>query len=115
MGRKNEAWAALLSLIKNGEDPGQIIALLAFQVRNLLMAKYLKEQQQASNSYMPYQQAAEIMEAHPFVAKKALSLADNFSLDRLKSIYHLIFTADLKIKTGQLSPEESLRSLAADI
>lgn len=115
LGRKNEAWGALFSLTKNGEDAGQIIALLAFQFRNLLMAKYLKEQQQASSAYLPPQQAAEIMGVHPYAAKKALSLADNFSLARLKNIYQLIFEADLKIKNGHLSPEESLRSLVADL
>jgi len=51
---------------------------------------------------------------HPFVVQKTTQQVQNFSLDRLKEIYNLLFETDVKVKTGKADGILSLDLLVSE-
>jgi DNA polymerase III delta subunit len=72
--------------------------MINFQLRNLLIVK-----------------SGAKLNAHPYVIKKTVRQAGNFSLGDLKKIYQKIFQVDVGIKTGKIDPEVALDLLIAEV
>ncbi len=95
---KKQALELLHKHLEKGDAPLYLLAMIHFQLRNLLTIK-----------------SGARLRAHPYVIKKTTQQARNFSLDELKKIYQKIFQADLNIKTGKIEPETALDLLIAEI
>lgn len=85
-------------LIGEGSDPLYLLAMFTYQFRNLLAIKDLVQKG------LMFQDITRLSKLHPYVVKKSLNSARNFSLDYLKKIYEKLFELDWKTKTGQISP-----------
>jgi len=103
---KKEALKALQRYFDSQESLFYLLSMLAFQARNLLLVKLTQTQ----NNIQP-----QALSMHPFVFKKASLVVRNVPLVKLQDLMKKIFLADLEIKTGLLSPEQSIKSLAVSI
>lgn len=95
---KKRALELLRKHLEKGDAPLYLLAMINFQLRNLLTVK-----------------SGARLNAHPYVVKKTTQQARNFSLGELKKIYQKIFQVDLDIKTGKVEPETALDLLIAEI
>jgi DNA polymerase-3 subunit delta len=106
---KKRALELLHKHLEKGDSPLYLLSMINFQFRNLLIIKDLIEKGR------PYYDFQKITGLHPFVIKKSYNLAQRFSLQELKKIYHKIFQVDLNIKTGKLDPQAALDLFIAEI
>lgn len=97
------ALAHLHHLLRD-EDPGYAFAMIARQVRLLLMAR------QALDLGQDPRQRLHI---HPFVADKVTAQARNFRLEALKALHRRLLEIDLATKTGKADLETELDRLVA--
>jgi len=95
--------------IDKGDTPINILNMINYQFRGLLIAKELRSEGQSLNDFL------KLNIFKPYPARKAWQASVGFSLDELKKIYQKIFEADLDMKTGKIQQEESLKMLIADI
>jgi len=104
IGQKNtkEACQELAFLKESGENEIYILTMMVYQFRNLIQARDVLNQ--GGNSYDLRSRA----KIHPFVAKKSMKQAQNFTLKELKKIYNHLLKIDLGIKTGKLDPNIAL-------
>ncbi len=93
-GKKDTAALLIYNHLQKGDHPLYILSMMEYQVRNLLVAK-------GATSYDDLCSKAGM---HPFVAKKSISQASNFSKEKLETIHSRLFYSDLKSKTGQGDP-----------
>lgn len=104
-----EAVTRLHELLEAGEPPTYLLYMITRQFRILTQVKELAGQGMRQSAI----QSA--LSLHPFVVKKALAQARNFSLSQLNAIYRKILETDEAIKTGRLEPELALDVLVADL
>ncbi len=72
--------------------------------RNLIKIKSLAENSSFSSWQFSYQ-ASKTLGLHPFVVKKTLPIAQNFSMEELKNSYQKLLELDYQIKTGKIDPK----------
>jgi len=102
---KKTALALIHQHLEKGDNPIYLLHMINYQFRNMLVVKDLLERGKSPNQ----------AKLHPFVVRKSLELAQKFTLEELKKIYHKIFKADFNIKTGKLESEAALDLLIAEI
>jgi DNA polymerase-3 subunit delta len=107
---KKEALKFLHQHLKKGEDPFYIFSMFVYQFRNILKITDLKE-----NYQMNEQEIAKTTALHPYVVRKGLAQARNFSFDTLKKIYQKLANLDVKIKTGQIDIKLALDKFIVEI
>ncbi len=107
---KKDALKFLHQHLKKGEDPFYIFSMFVYQFRNLLKIADLKE-----NYQMNEQEIARETKLHPFVVRKGLSQARNFSLENIKKIYQKLSNLDVKIKTGKIDIKLALDKFIVEI
>lgn len=100
-GRKDLALNFFSNHLKRGDTPLYLISMINYQVRNLIILKILSKD-------LSKGEAVEKSKLHPFVAKKSYHQAQNFTLSKLKKIYHKLWEVDLEIKTGGMEGEVGL-------
>lgn len=106
---RRQAVARLHELLEAGEPPTYLLYMITRQFRILTQVKELAGQgmhQAAIQSRLGL---------HPFVVKKALAQARNFSLEQLNAIYRKILETDEAIKRGRLEPELALDMLVVEL
>ncbi len=86
---------------ESGASDFQIFSMLARQVRILLGARALLDE----NPHATSTQLASDMDIHPFVAQKSLLHAKRYTLDALCSTHDLLFRYDAGMKSGLLDAE----------
>ena len=91
----NKAFYNLLLHWQGGEHPQIIFNMIEMQLKNIAIVKEAQESGRVS---------AVALGLHPYVVKKALSLVDRFSWDKVSALYERVKSLDLKNKTGQISP-----------
>jgi len=89
--------------IKRGDNILYLIAMVAFQFRNLILVK------------MNPNSSNRELKMHPFVFQKSTRLAAFFSERELKAVYREILAAEVSIKTGKADPEAAFDFLIAKI
>jgi DNA polymerase-3 subunit delta len=99
----------LKNIADSGEETYGALSMIAFQFRNLILIK-LAEVENISQ-----QRVIADTRMNPFVHKKTSQQVRNFTLEKLKEIYHLIFETDLAIKTGEKEPGLALDLLVVRI
>jgi len=95
--------------LDKGDPPINMLNMINYQFRGLLIAKELRSEGQSLNDFL------KLNIFKPYPARKAWQASMGFSLDELKKIYQKIFEADLNMKTGKIQQEESLKMLIAGI
>ena len=95
---KKEALSLIHEHLEKGDNPQYLLSMISFQFRNLLIIKKTGK-----------------LNFHPYFVRKTASLAESFTFEDLKRIYHKIFETDLKIKTGRLDPQLALDLLVTGI
>ncbi len=94
--------------LEKGDSPLYLLSMIAFQFRNLLVIK-------AGYEHASIPAISKKTGIHPYVVRKTLWQAKEFSLDELKKIYLKIFQADLDIKTGRADSQMALDLFIAGI
>lgn len=95
--------------LNKGDTPINILSMINYQFRGLLIAKEMISKGKSLNDFL------KLNIFKPYPARKAWQASDGFSLDELKKIYQKIFEADLNMKTGKIQQEEALKMLIVDI
>ncbi len=106
---KKEALRLIENHLKSGNPPLYLFKMIIFQFRNLLSVKEGEERginKTTANNFSGM---------HPFVVKKSLLQAKNFTLPQLKKIYKKLFQIDLAIKKGKIAPQEGLELFILDL
>jgi DNA polymerase-3 subunit delta len=100
LGQKNKKQALRLihDYFKKGESESYLLNRFVYQFRNLIKVKSDGK-----------------LDMHPFVIKKTLSQARNFSLDELKKIYCKLLEVDLNIKTGKMNTRTALELFVTEL
>ena len=104
LGQKNQTKALQLinDQIKKGVDPLELLSLIVWQFRNLLLVKDFVIQNGAG---YPDQRLAFQLKIHPFVVKKILGQVGRYNYQDLKDNYQKLLQIDYQIKTSQINPE----------
>lgn len=98
----NRAITLLDSFLDSGENEIYILTMIARQFRNIAMAKIDNIQSETA--------LAKKAGVHPFVAKKSILQARNFTNGEIEEIFRKIVRADQELKSGQ-NPKQALQSI----
>ncbi|WP_164914388.1 DNA polymerase III subunit delta [Aminipila luticellarii] len=109
IGRKDEAYLLLHSLLGAGENLYMILSLIASQFETILEVKEMLEEGKNQK------QMQGILKIHEFRIKKAMSFAGKYSVGRLKKILTKVYEIDRNIKTGILEQNLALELFIAQI
>lgn len=96
---KKSALSALYKALDNGENPTELLGLLAWQARNILNFKINPGP----------------LKLHPFVLAKVKESASLFSIDELNKILLKIIDLDLAFKTSRLNEKTALSLLISEL
>lgn len=108
-GDKKTALKTLHDHLDSGEDPFYLLSMYFYQFRNLVKVKPLAEKN------MPSHEIASKLKMHPFVARKSLDQARNFSWTKLKSLYNQLCEIDFESKTGKTDIALALDKFVAGV
>lgn len=99
IGQKNKRAALLLieNFLKSGLDAQEILYRCLWQCKNLLLIKSFEE---AKSAGVPPYLLSQKLGLHPYVVKKGISQAKNFTRQKLQELCQGILSIDEKIKTG---------------
>ncbi|GAB4521775.1 MAG: DNA polymerase III subunit delta [Anaerolineales bacterium] len=100
---------ALLTRLLEEQDGMMLFGMVVRQFRLLLLAREVLEEGGRD------QDIAARLKIHPYVARKIVPQAQQFSLASLEDIYHTLVALDEAIKTGQNDPVTALSTLTAAI
>ncbi len=109
--KKNDALKFLNVLIENGEPVMLILALLARQIKAILLCKEYQELKLSSSTVTDRLSAIEGKKVHPYVVKKCMAFAHNFTRDQLKSALKRCAELDFDIKSGRIGDRMGLELL----
>jgi DNA polymerase III subunit delta len=108
-GDKKTALKMLHEHLEDGEDPFYLLSMYFYQFRNLVKVKPLAEKN------MSPVDIASKLKMHPFVARKSLEQARNFSWPKLKSLYNQLCEIDFESKTGKTDINLALDKFVAGV
>jgi len=104
-GRCKEALGELINLLKTGEPPLKILALINYQFRSVAQVK--NAQEKSNNSFA----ISKITGLAPFQIARLASLARKLSWGDLSRSYEEMVLIDEQIKTGKIEADEGLKDL----
>lgn len=87
-----------------GENESKVFSMIVYQFRTLIKVKSILEENRSDRISMSSRERFRKSGVHPFVIRKTIPIARNFSMEELKKIYQKLFNLDLKIKTGRIEP-----------
>lgn len=108
--RRERAVRYLHELLESGASPAYLLSMIERQFRILLQVKELQAQK-----FPPSQIQASLEISHAFIVEKSLKQAQNFSMERLESIYSQLAEVEQTIKTGQIDELLALDLLAVEL
>ncbi|GLI49984.1 DNA polymerase III subunit delta [Tepidanaerobacter syntrophicus] len=103
--RPAEAIKSLNYLMERGEKGAVILYMISKHIMNLLTVKSMKG--------IEREMIQKKTGMHPFVLKKAISQAENFSAEELEKALKLCQEIDIAIKTGKIDEKIGIELLAA--
>jgi DNA polymerase-3 subunit delta len=106
---KKEALKLISEHLECGENEIRILSMINYQFRNLMKIKSLLKEKKT------IYQIQRTSGLHPFVVKKTLPLAQNFSMEELKNIYQKLLELDLSIKTGKIEPKIGIEMFVMEL
>ena len=108
-GKKALALELVHKHLEKGDSPLYLLAMINFQIRNLITVKELTEQGRGIRFVSRQSNLS------PFLARKMYVFAGRFSFEELKKIYRKILKVDFQIKTGKIKPDTAIEILVAEI
>jgi DNA polymerase-3 subunit delta len=108
-GDKRTAIELLHNHLESGEDPFYLLSMYFYQFRNLVKIKPLAEKNIAQH------EITSKLKMHPFVVRKTLDQARNFSWEKLKSLYNVLCRIDFESKTGKIDIALALDKFVAGV
>lgn len=108
-GDKKTALKMLHDHLDGGEDPFYLLSMYFYQFRNLVKVKPLAEK-----NMLPADIASKL-KMYPFVARKSVEQARNFSWEKLKALYNSLCEIDFESKTGKTDISLALDKFLAGI
>ena len=105
----DKALRLLHHLLDEEQHPLSLLAMLTRQVRILIQVSELQA------GRMTPDQISKRLKLHPFVVKKALAQAPNFTIRQLEEAYALLVDTDWTIKTGGMEGELALDLLIVSL
>ncbi len=108
-GDKRISIELLHNHLGSGEDPFYLLSMYFYQFRNLVKIKPLAEKNIAQPEIISK------LKMHPFVVRKTLNQARNFSWDKLKSSYNALCKIDFEAKTGKTDIALALDKFVAEV
>lgn len=99
----------LADLVQHGEDPIGILAVVSWQLRNLIRIKALTEQGHSPSGI------ARLTGLHPYAVSNSLKQAAKLSHRWLVSAYQLATKIDWRIKQGDLEAHDAVDWLVATL
>lgn len=111
VGRReaDKALRLLHRLLDGEQHPLRLLAMITRQVRILIQVSELQADR------MTPDQLAKRLKLHPYVVKKGLAQAANFTMSQLEDAYALLVDTDWKIKTGDMEDELALDLLVVSL
>ncbi len=109
-GRTSNAVRLVAQMQEEGADAGYIIAMLARQLRLMLLAKDLVEQGVPGS-----EMGRRLGLAAEFAVKRTLEQARRHSREKMVAMYVSLMEADLAIKRGQLSDDLAIETLFVEL
>jgi DNA polymerase-3 subunit delta len=110
LGNRNGQLALrMLHQLLEGDEPLRLFGMIVRQFRLLLLTRELLD--------AGYREAeiARQLKTYPFVARKLIGQARNFSLEGLEDIYHKLLDVDEAIKTGKMEGDVALDTLITSL
>lgn len=107
--RKDAAFSLLHNILASGNDVFSIIGLLVNHFELVLEVREFKE------DGLGLAAITSKLRIHEFRVKKAMSFADKFTVEKLRSILSQLYETDRNIKTGALEPGLALELLVGRI
>ncbi len=89
----------------------QILAMIGWQIRNLLIASASK----VASPPVSAQAIASDFKLNPFVVTKSLTSAQHWDLNRAQSAQRAVLETDYRIKTSSLDPDYLIRQLLIEL
>ena len=108
-GRLDAALSALHQLLRMGRPPGFIMAMVARQVRLLILAKELKERG------VPAAEFGKRLGLTGYPLRKTMDQERGFTADRLARVHRTLLEADVQLKTTSADEETVLDLLVAEV
>ena len=98
LGQRDGQRAARLlhQLLDDGEHPLALLGMIVRQFRIMIQVKELSERGLSQKDIVAR------LKLHPFVVKKTMRQAGNFSMEQLETIYRKLLETDVSIKTGKV-------------
>ncbi len=111
VGRRetDRALRLLHRLLDEGEPPLYLLTMLARQVRILIQISELQAQGLLQD------ETAQRLKLHPYVVKKGVAQAQNFTLRQLENAHQRLVETDWQIKTGQMEEVLALDTLLVSL
>lgn len=100
--RRPQALASLRELLAEGEEPNRVFFMIVGEVRAMLAVKAL------AAAGRTLQEIAAETGQYPWLVKRRLAQAENFSEDELIGLIYLLHREDARLKRGEAEPEEAL-------
>ena len=108
-GRPGTAIRLVRQLLDSGRTSPYVIAMIARQVRLLLLTKELRSQR------LPAQEIGKRLSITGFPLRKTLEQEGGFTSRRLEHIHRKLLETDVSIKTGQLDEDLALELMIAEL
>ncbi|MBQ9264622.1 MAG: DNA polymerase III subunit delta [Clostridia bacterium] len=108
-GRGGEAMDMLSALLREGEDRLGLLPMLGRQCRQLKYARAM-----AAGGVSP-DQVASRLGIPPFVARKTMNMARNFTMEQLNGMCKLCLDTEYQVKSGQMMDVGSLEKVMLQI
>jgi DNA polymerase-3 subunit delta len=105
----NRALGELNKLLKDGEPPQRVMAMVVRQFRLLIRARA------ALDEKLDPSRTAKLIGGPPFVVEKIKTQARRFTADELVDIFTLLKDKDIAMKTGGMEPALALEMLVAKL
>jgi DNA polymerase-3 subunit delta len=105
----SQAMELLEKLLAEGQYPLYLLRMITRQFRILLQIKELQ------NRGTPAGDVKTLLRLHPYVAKKTMAQAHNFSIRQLEAIYHRLLEIDAAVKTGEMEDHLALNMFVAEL
>jgi DNA polymerase-3 subunit delta len=115
LGNRDESTAIVVfHRLLADQDPLRIFSMIVRQFRFLLLAREILDHN-GGEAEVVRQLSPKPFRLHPFVAKKVVSQARQFSLTQLETIHHLLLEIDTDMKSGQMEIGLSVDLMIAEI
>jgi len=106
---RKQALVLLWRHMAQGDSPHYLLGMLMYQFRTILQVKDMVERGMLPGA-IPQKS-----KLHPYVVKKSLRAAQDFSIQKLKQIYKKLFDLELSVKTGKIEPEATFDLFVASL